>query len=114
MSIVCDTVKDLVPLYLDGTISDKPGKFVKRHLKRCKSCSEYYHLCRHSDDVPEIRAKANSGKTDLIFAPDDGYELIAKRIEKRAIAERIAFIAGAVSAIAATVVIFMVKNKKDR
>lgn len=114
MSIVCDMVKDLVPLYLDGTISEKTGKFVKRHLKRCRSCSEYYHLCRHSDDVPEIRAKANSGKKDLIFAPDDGYELIARRIEKRVLAERIAFIAGAAAAIATTIIIFIVKNKKGR
>ena len=33
MSIACEIVKDLVPLYLDGTSSENTKKFVKMHLK---------------------------------------------------------------------------------
>ena len=114
MSIACEIVKDLVPLYLDGTSSENTKKFVKMHLRRCKSCAEYCTLCKHSVDVPEIRAKSNAKNNDLIFAPDNGYELIARRIEKRVLAERIALIAGAIAAIPTTVVIFILKNKKSR
>ena len=114
MKIVCETVKDLVPQYLDGTCSSLTGKFVKKHMKRCKSCSEYYSLCKHSKEMSEKRMKENSGDKDLVYVPDDGYELIARRVGKSIMIERISIISAAVAAIVTVIILLNFKNKKDR
>lgn len=39
----CDIVKDLLPLYVDGVVSDVSQRRVKEHLEECTACNEIYH-----------------------------------------------------------------------
>ena len=114
MSIACEIVKDLVPLYLDGTSSEMTGKFVRRHLKRCKSCSEYCVLCKNSVRAGESRTPDTEKNKAPVNVPDDGYKIIAQRISKSMMMERVAFICAAIAAIVTTIIIFSSKNTKDR
>ena len=111
MSIVCEIVKDLVPLHLDGTASRMTDSLIKRHIRRCASCSEYYRLCADSKQAAAERAKENekaregvdgAAPREVVYAPDDGYMLVARRIEKSMLIERIAFLAAGIAGIAAT------------
>lgn len=38
----CKIVSDLLPLYIDGVVSDETRKFVEEHLKKCDDCKEEY------------------------------------------------------------------------
>ncbi|PWM68527.1 MAG: hypothetical protein DBX61_03325 [Clostridiales bacterium] len=114
MSIVCEIVKDLVPLHLDGTASKMTDSLIRRHIKRCASCREYYKMCSDSKQASSARANQNTNKDDeVVYCPDDGYMLIAKRMEKSMLIERLAFLAAAVTAIFAAVLICRAYWKTD-
>lgn len=38
----CEIVKDLLPLYVDGMVSDVSKKSIEDHLEHCKDCTEMY------------------------------------------------------------------------
>lgn len=38
----CEIVKDLLPLYVDGMVSDVSKKSIEEHLEHCKDCTEMY------------------------------------------------------------------------
>ena len=40
MTIKCDIVKDMLPLYLDDLCSEENRKLVDNHLKNCGKCRE--------------------------------------------------------------------------
>lgn len=40
MKIECDTIKDLLPSYIDKLLSDASNRLVEEHLNECKSCQE--------------------------------------------------------------------------
>ena len=114
MSIVCEIVKDLVPLHLYGTASKMTDSLIRRHIKRCASCREYYKMCSDSKQASSARANQNTNKDDeVVYCPDDGYMLIAKRMEKSMLIERLAFLAAAVTAIFAAVLICRAYWKTD-
>ncbi len=41
--LACEIVKDLLPLYVDGIVSDVSQKSIENHLKHCMDCEEMYH-----------------------------------------------------------------------
>lgn len=41
--LTCEIVKDLLPLYVDGMVSDVSKKSIENHLKHCVDCKEAYH-----------------------------------------------------------------------
>lgn len=41
--LTCEIVKDLLPLYVDGMVSDVSRKSIKNHLEHCTDCKEIYH-----------------------------------------------------------------------
>lgn len=41
--LACEIVKDLLPLYVDGMVSDVSGKSIENHLEHCAECNEIYH-----------------------------------------------------------------------
>ena len=122
MNIVCEIVKDLAPLHLDGTASKMTDSLVRRHIKRCAACREYYRLCADSKKAAAERAAENGraaqnegeapGARELIYTPDDGYMLVARRIEKSMLIERIAFLAAAIAGILTTVLICRARWRK--
>lgn len=40
--LACEIVKDLLPLYVDGMVSDVSGKNIENHLEHCTECNEIY------------------------------------------------------------------------
>lgn len=38
----CEIVKDLLPLYVDGMVSNVSKKSIEEHLEHCKDCTEMY------------------------------------------------------------------------
>ena len=41
--LACEIVKDLLPLYVDGMVSDVSKKSIESHLENCTECNEIYH-----------------------------------------------------------------------
>lgn len=39
----CEIVKDLLPLYVDGLVSDVSKKSIENHLEHCTECNKIYH-----------------------------------------------------------------------
>lgn len=40
--LACEIVKDLLPLYVDGIVSDVSKKSIENHLEHCTDCKELY------------------------------------------------------------------------
>lgn len=40
--LACEIVKDLLPLYVDGIVSDVSKKSIENHLEHCTECNEIY------------------------------------------------------------------------
>lgn len=41
--LACEIVKDLLPLYADGLVSDVSKKSIENHLEHCTECNKIYH-----------------------------------------------------------------------
>lgn len=55
----CEIVKDLLPLYVDGMVSDASGKSIEEHLEHCKACTEIYQNMQF--DLEEANRPAEVG-----------------------------------------------------
>lgn len=38
----CEIIRDLLPLYIDGLVSEKSKQEIEKHLETCKECQTYY------------------------------------------------------------------------
>ncbi len=41
--LACEIVRDLLPLYVDGMVSDVSKENIENHLEHCNGCNEIYH-----------------------------------------------------------------------
>lgn len=81
----CDIVKDLLPLYYDGVVSETTKTAVKDHLKNCEGCfKEYRDFCIETPDTEE----ENTGKR------------FGKMMDKQKIRQRIKMVVSAIVACA--------------
>ena len=56
----CDIVRDLLPLYHDGVVSETTADTVKRHIEQCEACrKEYEEICM---EVPVESSDVNTGE----------------------------------------------------
>lgn len=56
----CDIVRDLLPLYHDGVVSETTADTVKRHIEQCEACrNEYDKICK---EVPLESSDVNTGE----------------------------------------------------
>ena len=53
--VTCNIVKDLLPLYVDGVISEDSGKLVEEHIESCSECKDYYNQLKDAD-IPVEKA----------------------------------------------------------
>lgn len=56
--LVCDTVKDLLPLYIDQITSEQSNQSIEEHLKHCEECKEVLAQMRQPLEVetaPEVK-----------------------------------------------------------
>ena len=56
----CDIVRDLMPLVVDGTASEKSRAMVEEHVGECEPCREMYGEMRQ--EVPVARAEPQDGQ----------------------------------------------------
>lgn len=67
----CSIVKDLLPLYIDGMLSDESKKSVENHIKTCSSCKEVYENMSapiNTEKPPELNNfKKYLNKTKLMY-----------------------------------------------
>lgn len=50
--ISCDTIRDILPLYVDEVVSEDTKKLVSDHLEQCEKCQEKYEKMRSEITIP--------------------------------------------------------------
>ena len=53
--INCNIIRDLLPLYEDGAVSEDTAQLVREHLEGCPACREEYERMRTPTPVPPDR-----------------------------------------------------------
>ena len=56
MNIKCEVIRDLLPLYVEGVVSEESRALIEEHLSECADCSEYLKLLQ--EDLPDISEDA--------------------------------------------------------
>jgi hypothetical protein len=69
----CGLIEDLLPLYIEGDISEDTKEIVEKHLKDCKSCSALVH--DYTNDEPNLE----NLKEDLPQA--DTFKSLVKKLK---------------------------------
>ncbi len=49
----CNIIKDLIPSYIDGLLSDESKKLVDNHIESCEECKKYIEICTSECNVLE-------------------------------------------------------------
>lgn len=53
MNITCNIIRDLLPLYQDGVLSDDSKRLVEEHLLQCKACQAYQRQLGEEIEAPK-------------------------------------------------------------
>lgn len=56
--LTCDTIRDLLPMYVDELTSEATNKLVKEHVKECKECNKILENMKQPIEVetaPEVK-----------------------------------------------------------
>lgn len=53
--ISCDVIKDVLPLYVDGVVSDATKEMVEEHLSSCDSCREEAKILQQDIVLPSTK-----------------------------------------------------------
>ena len=64
MTISCDLVRDLLPLYDDSVISQDGHKIVSNHLTHCAACRAYHKQVKESEFAAAEYLKKETIPTD--------------------------------------------------
>lgn len=60
--IKCTIIQDILPLYIDGVVSQDTREMVEEHLKHCEKCQHEHQQMKHEIYIPEEN-KASLFKT---------------------------------------------------
>ena len=63
-TIRCGVIKDLLPLYADGVLSDESRELVEAHLGECPECAEYLRKLR-DPELSGAKKRAAEGRSAL-------------------------------------------------
>ncbi|WP_455959044.1 zf-HC2 domain-containing protein, partial [Anaerotignum lactatifermentans] len=50
--ISCSIAKDLLPLYIEGILSEETAQVVEMHLQTCESCKKDFEIMRQDFVFP--------------------------------------------------------------
>ena len=50
--VTCNTIKDILPLYVDGVVSDDTRNMVAKHLEHCEECKKKYEAMKSEVVIP--------------------------------------------------------------
>ncbi len=82
--LACEIVKDLLPLYVDGIVSEVSKKSIENHLEYCTGCKElYYNMAFHLEmettptEVSDVRRFLKKTKKMYLLYGLGGLSFIA-------------------------------------
>lgn len=56
MNMKCEVIRDLLPLYVDGVVSEESRKLIEEHLSECADCREYCSMLQEEfPDAEEMQ-----------------------------------------------------------
>ena len=96
----CDVIRDLLPLYADGSASENTKAAVRRHLLGCAECRKFYS--HQNRELHSGRAGEGGGKYHYLD--------VVKKIRRKTVIEY--SVAGILLAAAAAGL--MAKNRKKK
>lgn len=50
--VTCNVIKDVLPLYVDGILSDDTSRIVAEHLEQCSECKKTYEDMKSAVVIP--------------------------------------------------------------
>lgn len=71
--LVCDTVRDLLPMYIDGMTSEVSNKSIEGHMESCRECRDALEQMRRpvgvdvAPEVKEFKKFLKKSKMDLFY-----------------------------------------------
>ncbi|MDD6800345.1 MAG: zf-HC2 domain-containing protein [Firmicutes bacterium] len=74
MKISCNTCRDLIPLYVDGAVSDDSAELIREHLLCCEECRKLMLTVKNEKKKRDPAAVS-------VSRPD--YAFVAKRLVNR-------------------------------
>lgn len=92
MSMDCDIVKDLLPLYVEDLTSEKSNQFIEEHIATCDECTN--NLKNIKKEIPIVE--------ESIDMEDYDDQIVIKNIKKRLMSQR--FITVAIGVIVGLIV----------
>lgn len=101
MNAPCDIIRDLLPLYVDGALSDTSAELVREHLRECHPCRLNYRQLK-----PVIKTPAPSTPN-----PDAEYTAFLRRLRSRRITMQAAT-AAVITTLATLTIITWGQKKK--
>ena len=61
MNTKCGIIRDLLPLYVEGVVSEESRQLIEEHLAECADCREYLKLLQ--EDLPEAETASFADET---------------------------------------------------
>ena len=101
MNAPCDVIRDLLPLYVDGALSDTSAALVREHLRECHPCRLNYRQLK-----PVIRASMPTPPD-----PSTEYAAFIRRLRSRRITLQAATAAAVTTLVILSVVGWTQKRK---
>ena len=56
MKYNCELIRDIMPIYIDGALSDKSKEIVEAHLDECQECTHLYQAMRKTEETRSSEA----------------------------------------------------------
>ena len=80
MKYPCNLIKDILPLYHDGVVSEDSKKAVNEHFMECEGCKTYYEKMCQADALEEAAFDEEIAKKTA-----DSFKEVSKTISKKII-----------------------------
>lgn len=92
--MTCEIIRDLIPMYIDKTVSDETNAAVKTHIDECEDCRKYCEACSRAEKKASEFSKKSLEKTlkDVgadISQLDQQYALLSRKLKLRKIRQTI-------------------------
>lgn len=92
----CETVRDLIPICVDGAASKESERAVREHIKKCRACKKYYNSYRINENEPIANKKeylsSLEEKGEDISQLDQQFAVLSKKLKARNKRRRFIFI----------------------
>ena len=62
----CSFVKDILPLYYEGMVSEETAEFVKEHLETCEECRKRLDEMKSGSEIDSIQSKTDENQAEPI------------------------------------------------